>query len=44
MKKIFILVYLLVFIPFYSLKAQETNIIQITGQVTDQESKTPLPG
>jgi len=44
MKKIFIVIYLLIFIPLYSLKAQETNIIQITGQVTDQESKTPIPG
>ncbi|MGV3588518.1 MAG: TonB-dependent receptor [Adhaeribacter sp.] len=44
MKKVLLLIYIGVFFPLFAVLAQETSIVQITGQVTDQESKVPLPG
>jgi len=43
MKKTFLLLYILFFTVLTSV-GQENNIIEITGQVTDQEAKGPLPG
>ncbi|QNF31886.1 TonB-dependent receptor [Adhaeribacter swui] len=43
MKKTFLLLYTLL-VAVLSTYGQENNIIEITGQVTDQEAKEPLPG
>jgi iron complex outermembrane receptor protein len=43
MKKALLIILLLqVFV--FSGKAQESSLVEITGQVTDQETKSPLPG
>ena len=43
MKKTFLLLYTLL-VAVLTTYGQENNIIEITGQVTDQEAKGPLPG
>jgi iron complex outermembrane recepter protein len=43
MKKVLLLIFLLQVLAFRGW-AQESNLVEITGQVNDQESKTPLPG
>ena len=43
MKKYFLLLYIFL-LPLCSAFGQENTIIEITGHVTDQEAKEPLPG
>ncbi|QMU28873.1 TonB-dependent receptor [Adhaeribacter radiodurans] len=43
MKKILLLTYSFL-LTFFTVYGQENNIIEISGQVTDQEAKGPLPG
>ncbi|RNI31675.1 TonB-dependent receptor [Rufibacter latericius] len=44
MKIRILLIYLIFTFPVFALKAQETNLVEISGRVTDQASKEPLPG
>ncbi|MFB9864119.1 TonB-dependent receptor [Rufibacter immobilis] len=44
MKIRFLLFYILLTLPATILKAQETNLVEISGRVTDQANKEPLPG
>ncbi|WP_205502968.1 TonB-dependent receptor [Rufibacter psychrotolerans] len=44
MKITILLLSLFLTLPVLSLRAQETNLVEITGRVTDQASKEPLPG
>ena len=44
MKKKLVLFYILFFLPLLALQAQENNLVEISGVVTDQESNQPLPG
>jgi len=44
MKKKLVLFYILFFLPLLALQAQENNLVDISGVVTDQESNQPLPG
>jgi len=44
MKQHILLLCILSLVPFLPLKAQENNLVQISGQVSDQESNQPLPG
>ena len=43
MKKALLFLFILQALVFTG-QAQESSLVEITGQVTDQESKTPLPG
>src|SRR3712207_264113 len=43
MKKIFLLTYSLL-LSILTVYGQENNLIEISGHVTDQEAKDPLPG
>jgi len=44
MKQQLLLLYIISTLSILPLKAQENNLVQISGQVTDQESNQPLPG
>ncbi|WP_181305863.1 TonB-dependent receptor [Rufibacter sp. XAAS-G3-1] len=44
MKPKYLLLLHFLFLPLAVLRAQETNLVEISGRVTDQASKEPLPG
>ncbi|WP_207434268.1 TonB-dependent receptor [Sabulibacter ruber] len=44
MKPKYLLLLHFLFLPLIALHAQETNLVEISGRVTDQSNKEPLPG